>query len=662
MCGFTNDLHPIEQVIVAHLQSGAAITIETLGGIEAVVASSGALGASRFQPEILRILVDYWKKSLRTGDEHFETAFANLLVGDVNDFTLMETIDLLDGCRPLPGKGDEICFSSFLTKAQDVSLPALTRGIAAEGSFRWAASNRRWQFRFLDLILGVSVTEAPEWVRRVAKLSGVAYSHWHESELLGKLTDFTANPEAAADASFELAMAGLKDGLDADGTKAALASFESAKGWFEKSLSHSGVNPEAQLFVDCLELLAAYQSAADRQIFTDTLNRISTSVFELSAWFDAQESPSWLGARRLEAVYWNQLALAMEGLLDRLDEASWWEPAAVIEQHVLAVYDANRVILRRGTDGTINFLVRPRIAASLARNRGQAYQLKTWLHKNASHEWASEAQNLLNEIERMACGTDSPVNPINAAVEQPSIAALIDKRNLQESTKNTLMRVIGNAIAVHVDNLTGAEVDIIENTVKFAQNHPDYLKNQHARRLFDTLLLWVIRFLFNRLEVTKADDPTVEYLFQRADGAKAKEDVLQDDFFRWLTTNAAGSDLEPTNLGGGRADIKLKSSGERVIIEVKRELLDSSFEALAASYQAQATDYQNVSVRLGFLLVLDLSNKTEEGTPHIRSLIQARSVPRPGEDYPRLLVIAKVPGNRKRPSDLTKAAKTSKRH
>ncbi len=348
MTDFPEELHPIERVVVSHLQSGQEITIETLGGIEAVVASAGALGASRFQPEILRSLVDYWTATPPTQDEHLQTAFVSLLGGSPNDFTLMETIDLLDTRRPLPGKGDEICFSSFLAKAQDLSLPALTRGIAAEGSFRWAVSNRRWQLRLLDFLLGVSVTEAPEFVRRIAKLSGVAHSHWHESELLGKLREFTESSEAAADASFELGMASLMDGIDADGPGVALSSFEGAKGWFEKSLSHSEVNPEAQLFLDCLNLLTAYQSAVDRQIFTDTLNRVSVSAFELSAWFDTQDSPSWLGTRRLETVYWNQLALAMEGLLDHLDEASWWEPAAVIEQHVLAVYGANRVILQRG--------------------------------------------------------------------------------------------------------------------------------------------------------------------------------------------------------------------------------------------------------------------------------------------------------------------------
>ncbi len=662
MTDFPQELHPIERVVVSHLQSEQEVTIETLGGIEAVVASADALRASRFQPEILRSLVDYWKTAPPTQDESIRSTFASLLAGNANDFTLTETINLLDAYRPLPGKGDEICFSSFLAKARDLSLPALTRGIAAEGSFRWAGSNRRWQLRLLDFMLGVSVTEASEFVRRIAKLSGIAHAHWRESELLDKLTEFTESTEAVTDAAFELGLASLMDGIDADGRSAALSSFERAKGWFEKSLAHSEVNPEAQLFLDCLNLLTVYQSAVDRQIFTATLNRISTSAFELSAWFDTQDSPSWLGTRRLETVYWNQLALAMEGLLDHLEEASWWEPAAVIEQHVLAVYGANRSILRRGLDGSINALLRPRITASLVRHRGQAYHLKTWLSKNLNHELASEAQHLLTEVEHTASGTDSPGNPSDAAVEQPSIAALIDKKHLPDSTKNTLLQVIGSAISVHMDNLTGAEINVIEDAVKIAEHHPDYQTNPHAHRLFDTVLMWLVRFLFNRLEMTKADDPTVEYLFKHDDGTNAKEDALQADFFRWLTTNAAGSDLEPTNLGGGRADVRLKSSSERVVIEVKRELEDSSFDALAASYQAQTTDYQNVSVRLGFLFVLDLSNNNNEGTPHIRSLVQTRLVQRSGEDHPRLLVIVKVPGNRKRPSDLTKAAKTSKRH
>jgi hypothetical protein len=87
----------------------------------------------------------------------------------------------------------------------------------------------------------------------------------------------------------------------------------------------------------------------------------------------------------------------MGGLLEHLEEASWWEPAAaVIEQHVLAVYGANRSILRRGPDGNISALLRPRMVASLARHRGQAHQLKTWLNKNLSHA----VRKLVGEAQR----------------------------------------------------------------------------------------------------------------------------------------------------------------------------------------------------------------------------------------------------------------------
>lgn len=150
------------------------------------------------------------------------------------------------------------------------------------------------------------------------------------------------------------------------------------------------------------------------------------------------------------------------------------------------------------------------------------------------------------------------------------------------------------------------------------------------------------------------------YLFERADGMLAHEDELQADYFRWLSTTAAGTDLEPTNIGGGRGDLKLKSSGERLVVEVKREMSDSSFDAIAASYSAQATDYQNVSIRLGFLLVLDLTAKNSKGTPHITTLFETRAIPRPAESVPRSITIVKVPGRRRRPSDLTRATKSKK--
>jgi hypothetical protein len=653
-------LHPIEREIVSRLEAREEITIHALGGLDALSVAATDLGGSRFLPEIMGALVKDWKASSTQPSQEFEVPFASLLAGDTNDFTLIEVIDLLDANRPLPGRGDEICFGSFLSKAQDSTISPLTRGLAAEGCFRWAVASRRWQLRLLDFFLGVSAAEAPEFVRRLAKLAGVAHSHWHEQELLAKLEGFAECPEADAEASFELGMACLMRGVEADDASKAVKSFKLGKEWFQRSVARSEVNPEARLFLDCLILLEDFGAQADRQVFAAALQRISASAFELSAWFDSETLPGWLGARRLETVCWNQLAAALTGVLHHLDEASWWEPAAVIEQHVLAVYGANRAILKRSSDGSIDSLLRPTVVASVARQRGQAYQLKTWLQKNLSHEWAPEARHLLADVEQLVSRTGQFENPTSAAVEQPPIVALIDKRHFPEATRQLLIQVVNNALAVQLDNLTGSEIAIIEEAVGSARQHVDYQTNVHAQRLFDTVLVWTVRFLFTRLEMTKADDPTVAYLFVQPGGVLVTEDALQADFFRLLTTNASGSDLEPTNIGGGRADIRLKSSSERLVVEVKRELKDSSFDALAASYEGQTLDYQNVSIRLGFLLVLDLSNDPDMGTPHIRSLIQTRQMHRAGEDHPRLIVIVKVPGNRKRPSDLTKAAKTKK--
>ncbi|AKQ18947.1 hypothetical protein IPC70_07905 [Pseudomonas aeruginosa] len=268
---------------------------------------------------------------------------------------------------------------------------------------------------------------------------------------------------------------------------------------------------------------------------------------------------------------------------------------------------------------------------------------------------------MIAQIDNFIEQAGSPKNPPDAASERTSLAAIIARSKIPEGQRNVLFAVVTNAVSLQLDNLTGSEVDVIERCWKEAQQHTDYSTNTNGARLFDTVLLWLVRFIFNRLELTKGDDPAGAYLFEHDDGSLPHEDELQQDFFRWVATNAAGSDLEPTNIASGRADIRLRSGPERLVVEVKREETDCSFDALVKSYAAQTTEYQNVSIRLGVLLVLDLATPCREGTPHLTSLFEMRQVRRYGESEPRLILIVKVPGRRKRPSDLTKLAKAKRR-
>lgn len=655
-------MNPLVAKIFTALEDGQELSLADLGGVDVLTLSAKTLGASPLMPALLSPMLNYWRQGTLTDRINLKTVLKNLLEAASIDFALMEAIDVLDTYRPLPDDADEACFTIFLLKAGQTNngMSGLARGAALDGAFRWATSNRRWQLRLMDFLLGLSAHDDPDFLTHAAKITGVAYSHWRERELLPILTQLVDVVAVSAEATFELGMANLADALDSPHREGAHSSFQVAKGWFERSVTTSESRPEASLYHDCLELLSDFHSGLDLQHLLHIRDRVCVHAFELKAWHGTSDSPSWLGSRRIEAACWNVLANKLIGLVEHLDEASWWEPAIVIEQHVLAAYNAGRSVLRRNRNGSIEEMLRPRIAASIATREGQAYQLKGWLERNVCHEWADQARELINQINLLIEKGVKPENPAEAAVVWAPVAALVAQAQLPPAIKSRLINMVSNAFSLHLDNLTMAEINVIVECQESVDDHPDYRNNPNGKRLFDAALLWTVRFLYTRLEVTKKDDPSAGYLFESADGKLPHEDELQQDYFRWISNVVAGSDLEPTNLGGGRADLRLKSSGERLVIEVKRETHDCSFESLTNYYSAQATDYQNVSIRLGILLVLDLATPNREGTPHITSLVQSRTVQRIGEDQPRQIIIVKVPGRRKRPSDLTKFAKLEK--
>lgn len=656
-------MDPIEAKLIAALETGQELSLTDLGGVDILVSAAQNLGASPIMPELLSPMLSYWRQAPPTDRITLKTVLQNLLEAASIDFALMEAVDILDTYRPLPDEADEVCFTIFLLKAGQSKngLSRLARGAALDGAFRWATSNRRWQLRLMDFLLGLTANDDPDFLTHAAKIVGVAYSHWRERELLQILTQLVEVVAVRSEATFELGMANLADALDSPHRDDARSLFQVAKEWFGRNLETSETSPEASLYHECLELLSGFHTGLDQRQLADVRDRVCIHAFELKTWHDTPDSPRWLGSRRTEAACWNVLACMLTGLVEHLDEASWWEPAIVIEQHVLAVYNAGRSILRRNRNGSLEDLLRPRIVATIATREGQAYHLKGWLKRNLSHEWAVQAHDLIKQIDCLLENGSNQGNPIEAAGVWPPVAAFIAQAHLPPEIKKQLFNAVSNVFSLHLDNFTRAEIDVIVACQESVENHPDYRNNPHGTKLFDAALLWTVRFLFNRLEVTKKDDPSVGYLFEKEDGKLPHEDELQEDYFRWVSTVVAGSDLEPTNQGGGRADIRLKSSGERLVIEVKRELVDCSFDALATYYSAQTTDYQNVSIRLGILLVLDLATPNREGTPHITNLVQSRKVQRSGEDHPRHIIIVKVPGRRKRPSDLTKLAKSGKK-
>lgn len=654
-------MHPIEAELIEVVKSGRDWQLRDLGGITKLAPAARSIGSTPMMPELLHPLVLEWSNAMAADRDAYKGVLHDLLEVATTDFVLIETVDILEHHRPLPDDGDECCFMLFLAKAAtgNHSLSGLSRGAALDGAFRWAGDNRRWQLRLLDFFLGLMPDDDTEFLRRAAKIVGIAFSHWRDKELVEVLRKLAQLEAVRPEAAFELGMAALAEAMDRADSNAALTAFREARDWFDETNGVSEHHPEASLYLDGLDLLLNFHSGAASTSLATVSPRLQQHAFELHAW-SGGSGPPWLGTRQTEATCWSVLAGAIAGLAGSLDEPSWWEPATVIEQGLLSVYSAGRSIFRRDQCGGVEAMVRPRIQACVARQAGQAHQVRTWLLHNATHEWAAEARDLIAQIDVFIEQAGSPKNPPDAASERTSLAAIIARSKIPEEQRNLLFGVVANALSLQLDNLTGSEADVIERCCKEAQRHTDYSANKNGARLFDTVLLWLVRFVFNRLELTKGDDPTGAYHFERDDGSLPHEDELQQDFFRWVATYAPGSDLEPTNIASGRADIRLKSGSERLVVEVKREEADCSFDALCKSYAAQTTEYQNVSIRLGVLLVLDLATPSCEGTPHLTSLFDMRQVRRCGESQPRLILIVKVPGRRKRPSDLTKLAKAKR--
>ncbi|MBW4980464.1 hypothetical protein ABWH88_04145 [Marinobacter adhaerens] len=656
-----DDMHPIEAKLIEILKDGRDWQLEDLGGIEQLAPAARSLGTTPIMPELFHPLVLGWGRAQASDRELHKGVLHDLLEVATTDFVLLEAVDILGQHRPLPDEGDECCFMLFLSKAAtgDHSLSGLARSAALDGAFRWASDNRRWQLRLLDFFLGLAPNDDTEFLRRAAKIVGVAYSHWRDKELVEVLHKLAQLDAVRPEATFELGMAALSEAMDREDRNSATTAFRMARDWLDESNRASERSPETSLYLDGLDLLLSFHNGAASASIASASACVQRHAFELHAW-SGGSGPPWLGSRQTEAACWSVLARAIAGLAVSLDEPSWWEPATVIEEGLLSVYNAGRSILRRDQHGGVESMVRPRIRTSVARQAGQVHQVRMWLQHNTTHEWATEAQDLIAQIDNFIEQSGSPNNPPEAASERTSLAAIIARSNIPEEKKKILSGVVENAMSLQLANLTGSEIEVIERCYQEARGHIDYNTNANGTCLFDTVLLWMVRFIFNRLELTKGDDPTGAYLFEREDGSLPHEDELQQDFFRWVATYAAGSDLEPTNIASGRADIRLQSGPERLVVEVKREEKDCSFDALFKSYAAQTTDYQNVSIRLGVLLVLDLATPNREGTPHLTSLFEMRRVYRSGESQSRMVLAVKVPGRRKRPSDLTKLAKTNR--
>ncbi len=237
-----------------------------------------------------------------------------------------------------------------------------------------------------------------------------------------------------------------------------------------------------------------------------------------------------------------------------------------------------------------------------------------------------------------------------------------------------LVQCLANSLRVHVGGISLTALDLLARGIKGVEAHPDYAAGR-AQALVDSILLALCLFIESCMDMSKGHDDRSAYLFlpkkeiataptaavTKTKGNRAAkppqspsqtdqfERSLQMHFHSFLKASVLQATVEVSNIAAGRADIVVIAGKIRIVVEVKREDDDVSFENLRANYAAQATEYSNANVGIGFLLVLDRT-RTDGTAGDMETKLAVTSILKRGDSKPRTLVMATIPALRKTPS------------
>lgn len=615
--------HP-EKKIVELAKLEFPLSIEALGGIAELSLHCDALASSPLLPFLFDAIIT--SLPMLTEEDRFATneLVLTLLGKSTHDISFVDSVEKLIAHAALFKEIAGLLTQIFIQRVQDRSAADLIRTVSLRAAVQWAAQSRQYQLRVIDILLGIETdTESSYFLAHAVKVIGFAHAQWNEPELINKIIQVLDFNRTCPEALFEYAMTFLNAGISGRDPEACYSYFTQSAQFFRLSVQESEVNPQALVFALAVELLCEFYQ---RNIHVDVIGyseQLAIAIFEYESWLK-QDVPHFLNTVRMNELHaWNKLAEVLANTLVKLDEPSWNEATLIIEAYILAAYSCSKAILAFNDDSGIDLLVRPSMEESITKP-GLIHHLDLWLRDNKDHSKYCVALALFNKSKLLLCDESQlESNSIDLAIKDAIVFALLNLNSAEKSVLSTLLPAV-------------------------SANH-DY---EHSRMMINSVIVNLVKFVSHRLNITKKHDPNANYLY-----AKQKEKVTESDFqmdiYRWLY-GTCGSQIEISNVGGGRTDISCAQGNDRVVIEVKKEEFDSSFKALARKYINQTISYQVTNVRIGFLAVLDLSISSEQPSPHITTLFHATEVQLQEELDKRLVIILKIPGNRQYPSSFSR--------
>lgn len=523
---------------------------------------------------------------------------------------------------------------------------ALVAAYALEALFRLGLEDRRTRLRTLLLFDGLNSDDDGIFAQHAARIVGVAYHQWGDTELKDVLVRLQANDEAADEVAFELAMVALASALNAVDAVEIGRSMHEARSLFISVLRRNANRLDAAVQLAVIDIILSFSTSTEEGLskLTERLGRL---LAERHDQLGMSKSPDWLMPRLdREAEWWSLLRL-LRSVDSEIGRESWHHAAKVMEQ-VLAIYDAERTV---AIGGALHALFAPRIEAAFIRRKGLAAHLHDLLDDN---EWASSERPIAEALrERVAKRAEESFSARldEGDSEFPELNTVLQDRNYLSQVPVEMARRLENALSDKKSGERGRlrrDVQGICRTVSEGLSAAADYKSK-TRTAFDELAQQIVSFCEDRQNADLAQlGERGAYL--RSVGAV--ENDLQKDLREWLRGNMTAVSIQPEvpGIAAGRSDLYVDFGDVQFVIELKRHhgVVD---DAVARDYRAQAVAYQATGPKLGLLGILELVDRSGP-PPSLVECVWINSYVPEGSDLVRHLIVFRVPGMLKTPSKM----------
>ena len=623
-------------------EQGQPVTATALGGAEAVLPTLVEAAGTDAATLLAEAVLAEW---IAFDSEQATTAVIAVVRAERDPFGYEEVVDAIfdspAALASLAGPLQEEALSRFGQRQDDRA--AGMAALALDALLRLALVRAVTPWRFFAALETVGPTEPDHLLIALVRRLGALYTHMPTARPLvrERLAVLSENDRLSADITFETAHADLVDALEADARDVAEDRLRSARSRFIEAVRCDVNRADAELLATALDAVLGMVDGHSAADLDEYAGKIRELALLRQAW-QAAGRLSWLGVENDINREWWGLSRALHHAAAANETDPWLEPTVMLEQfaNALRVSETARLItVATETPGLRSVLV-PALRMPFAENANRRALLNRWIEDVQSNAGTA----LLREVE-----TEYPKGGADS-IRSELIRELGDEEAVVMLTDVQCLSMLNRLYARDQRKTADAPTirRVMDDVRSRLRDNSDYQGD--VRCAFDMVLVQTLRFLHDRMNVQ-----LVGKRFEYLTISDALENALHQDYREWMAGNGLNGilDIEVSHVAAGRVDVRFTFGTDRIVTEVKRDEAPFGTGALD-KYLNQAGAYQVSNVRLGILLVLDLSDKSAgQGRSLERSVwVTPKPVLEDG-DLPRDIVVAVLPGNRpRRPSEL----------